>query len=158
MKYSFLLLFCFMSFAMSAQFSVGGRAASFDASHVNWNFSVSKSSDNKVTIEAIANLESGWHIFSSTPGGDGSLTATAFEVDQLAKLKIPIEATESGSAINKNLDGVGEVKYYEHRAIFKISFVAPGDIQTFSGNINFQICNDVMCMAPTTKSFSVTLK
>ena len=158
MKYCLFSLILLFSFAASAQFSVGGRTASFDASHANWSFSVSKNSDNRVTIEALANLESGWHIFSAEPGGDGSLTPTAFEVDQLASLKVAIEATEKGNAIKKEMDGIGSVKYYEHRAVFSITFAAPQQLKTFSGKINFQVCNDVMCMAPTAKSFSVTLK
>jgi hypothetical protein len=157
MRYLLFLFISIISISASAQFSVGGRAGSFDASHVNWTFTVSKV-ENKYTIEAVANLESGWHIFSSAPGGDGSLTPTQIEVEQIANLKIPVETKESGNAIEKDMDGIGVVKYYEHRASFKIVFVAPADLSTFTGKIDFQICNDVMCMAPTTKSFTVTLK
>lgn len=157
MKYLIFCLITFMSFAASAQFSVGGRAGSFDASHVNWTFSISKQ-DNKFVLDAVASLESGWHIFSSEPGGDGSLTATQIEVDQLASLKTPVATKEGGNAIEKDMDGIGKVKYYENRATFKIVFTAPEDIVNFTGKIYFQVCNDIMCMAPTSKSFTVTLK
>lgn len=157
MKYIFLCLALIAGFSASAQFSVGGKHNTFDETHIKWDFTVSQV-ENKYTIEATAALENGWHIFSANPGGDGSLTPTQIEVNEIASLKIPVEFKESGSLVEKNLEGIGEVKYYEHKATFKITFVVSADIKSFTGNIAYQICNDVMCMAPTTKSFSVNVK
>jgi hypothetical protein len=96
--------------------------------------------------------------FSSDPGGDGSLTATQIEIDELQKFKTPIEIENGEGWIENNLEGIGAVRYFEKQGVFTVKFVAPSTVKTFTGNIHFQICNDVMCMAPTSKAFTLSLK
>lgn len=161
MKYLAILFFLQLSvgsIAQSVNIGAGINNSKFDNSHVNWSFSMGKVSDGKIVIEAVASIEDGWHIFSSNPGGDGSLTPTQIEVAELLKFKTPVEFTEGEGWIEKHMEGIGSVRYFEKQATFRITFVAPANMKTFTGTISFQTCNEVMCMAPTTKSFTVTLK
>ena len=161
MKCLFFLLFALVhleTFAQSGMEIKLPNGEKFDQTHINWNFSIGKLDDTKYVLEAIAMIEDGWHIFSSNPGGDGSLTPTQIEVNELKKFKTPVEFSENEGWIEKDMEGIGSVRYFEKQAIFKIIFAAPANIKTFTGSISFQTCNEVMCMAPTSKSFSVTIK
>lgn len=160
MKYVLFLFLTVAGFASMAQSGAEAKLPTnekFDASHVFWRFSIGKHED-KTIIQAIATIEDGWHIFSSDPGGDGSLTATQIEIDELQKFKTPIEIENGEGWIEHHLEGIGSVKYFEKQAVFTSKFVAPSTIKTFTGNVHFQICNDVMCMAPTSKAFTLSLK
>ncbi len=160
MKYLFFLLFTLGSLTTMAQTGAESKLPpnqKFDNSHVLWKFSIGKAGDKNM-IEATAIVEDGWHIFSSDPGGDGSLTPTLIEVNELQKFKTPVEHGSHEGWIETNMEGIGSVRYFEKQAVFSIKFAAPPNMKTFTGNVQFQICNDVMCMAPTSKEFTVSLK
>lgn len=154
MRYLFLLFMAFMGVSAHGQMALQIKP---DDGHVKWTFTISEK-ENKYTIHAMASLENGWHVFSANPGGDGSLTSTQIEVNEIMKLKAPVEFREEGHPIEKDMEGIGVVKYFENQASFSITFAAPDNIKSFTGNIAYQICNDKMCMAPATKLFSVTIK
>jgi hypothetical protein len=61
-----------------------------------------------------------------------------------------------GKEISKNMEGVGLVNYYEHEVVFKIN-VEPYQVHSVTGNISYQLCNDMMCLPPTEVPFNIKL-
>lgn len=155
MKYLLIMFAIFCTIHSFAQTTTS--KLSFDNTHTNWNFDIVKQ-ENKYLVRASVLLETGWHIFSSNPGGDGSLTSTELEINELKKQKTSIEFKEFGELHEKEIAGIGSVRFYENNAVFQIEFNELTNIKTLNGSVNFQICNDEMCMAPATKNFTLTIK
>ncbi len=122
-----------------------------------WSFDAKKE-NNKVIITANCLLKDDWHIFSSKEFGDGTISPTQLSIEHISdEVNHPIY-TEKGNLIDSEIEGIGPVKYFLGKASYQIEFEAPQNSKTFKGEIAYQICNEVMCQAPTTKSFTVTLK
>lgn len=125
---------------------------------VKWTFqAIPMSTEGKYTIVAHADIESGWHVFSNNPGGDGLLIPTEMSVDSNDKsIKVDGPMQIDGKLITKEMDGVGVVNYYEHKASFKLTIVGKSE-QIIKGVISYQLCNEQMCLPPTDVPFSIKL-
>jgi hypothetical protein len=124
---------------------------------VKWNFYTEKAKDAEVyTIYAKATIEAGWHVFSPTPGGDGLLIPTQLTFDHPEKFREINAMIVDGKEISKNMEGVGLVHYFEHEVVFKVN-VEAYETHTVTGNVSFQLCNDMMCLPPTEVPFSIKL-
>jgi|688.fasta_scaffold52812_2 DsbC/DsbD-like thiol-disulfide interchange protein len=124
---------------------------------VKWSFYSLKDKEAEVyTIYAKATIEDGWHVFSPTPGGDGLLIPTQLTFDHPEKFREMNAMQVEGKEISKNMEGVGLVNYYEHEVIFKIN-VEPYQAHSVTGNISYQLCNDMMCLPPTEVPFNIKL-
>jgi thiol:disulfide interchange protein DsbD len=120
---------------------------------VHWSFSVKKTGQGQYSVMADARIVDKWHIYAMQPGGDGSLIGTSMQFENGVKLlSQPKELTPARE----------EVLMDEHVRLHsgKASIVAtlsgkPG--QTIKGSVEYQACNDRMCLPPKTQSFTLTL-
>lgn len=155
----FFFTFLFYSFNVFAQTksdpSIGIKENSNEL--IQWNFSISKA-DNLVTIQANCRLQKEWHIFSTTEFGDGSIAPTNITIEGIDKEKNHSEILEVGDLLENDIEDMGHVKYFKNNVGFSITFETPKDKKIFNGEVSYQLCNDIMCMAPTSKKFTVTLK
>lgn len=105
-------------------------------------------------VEAKATLQSGWHIFTNEPGGDGLLMPTDFVLDADSALTNigPIELV--GQVTRKEIEGMGVVNYFENEAIFRRTITLNEKVQ-LSGSMHYQICNDEMCLPPAEELFLI---
>ena len=105
-------------------------------------------------VYAKAKLDSGWHVFTHEPGGDGLLIATNFDFDQNPAIEqmTPIEI--EGKVIQKEMDGMGMVSYFEKEAIFKRTITLTNKVE-LTGIVRFQVCNDEMCLPPAEDLFYI---
>jgi thiol:disulfide interchange protein DsbD len=105
-------------------------------------------------VEAKATLQSGWHIFTNEPGGDGLLMPTAFDFDADPALTDigPIELV--GTVTQKEIEGMGVVNYFENEARFRRTITLKEKIQ-LSGSLHYQICTDEMCLPPAEELFLI---
>ncbi|MGI9191851.1 MAG: protein-disulfide reductase DsbD domain-containing protein [Chitinophagaceae bacterium] len=146
MKHLLLLLCCvFGALATQAQFN----------SPVKWTFKMEEDTiPNQYIVMAKATLDSGWHIFTNEPGGDGLLMPTEFVIDADSAITdiSPIELL--GTVIQKEIDGTGLVNYFEKEARFK-RIVTLKEKIPLTGSMHFQICNDEMCLPPTEELFLI---
>lgn len=146
MKHLLILLFCLMqALGTQAQFN----------SPIQWKFSMEEDTlPNQYIIMAKATLDSGWHIFTNEPGGDGLLMPTDFvlEADSAIIDITPIELV--GTVIQKEIDGTGIVNYFEKTAGFRRVVTLKEKIP-LSGSMHFQICNDEMCLPPAEEMFLI---
>lgn len=125
---------------------------------VKWHFSITPLSKTATyTIKAKANIEAGWHLFTTTPGGDGLLIPTALTLDNIEKVEVQGETTNTGSVITKEMEGMGVVNYFEKEATYELTFKNKGE-KRITGNVYFQLCNDKMCLPPTEVKFDLNLE
>ncbi|MCW3094252.1 MAG: sugar transporter [Ferruginibacter sp.] len=125
---------------------------------ISWSYAAKKLADNKYEIHITANPPSGWHIYSQlTP--DGGPIPTTFKFNNNALLALQGKVGEKGKVItyfDKNFKV--NVKYFEGKADFVQVVMLKGKIKTnVSGEVESMICNDRVCMPPTTEKFSISL-
>jgi DsbC/DsbD-like thiol-disulfide interchange protein len=123
------------------------------ADPTTWSYEAKKINADEYELTFKLKLEEGWHIWSLTPGGDGYEIIPSFKLDKgTAKSKL----TESGHANTVLMEGVdNKVTYLSGEVEYKQVVKAKGD--KITGEHEYQICNDKMCLPPKTKKFEIAL-
>ena len=101
-------------------------------------------------------LDKGWHIWSLTPGGDGTLIPPSFTFNK-GSYSLAGEIGEQGMATEMNFEGVdGKVRFYMAEAQFTQLIKAhSGDV--VKGEYTYQLCSETTCLAPKTKPFQIRI-
>ncbi len=141
-----LCAFLWIGFAAKAQLV---------ADPTTWTYEAKKVSANEYELIFHVVLTDGWHIFSQQPG-DEFLIPPSFtfkdKVKQIGKVQ------ENGKLMTEKMEGIDNlVRFYEHKVDFvqKVQVDGPGKI---TGEHEYQVCNDKMCLPPKTMSFVFELK
>ena len=123
-----------------------------------WTFEAKKVSGNKYQIITHLQLEKGWHIYAMKPGGDGTLVAPEITVDKNSKVKLSGGVKEKGKLVTQTMEGIdGKVNMYSGKVDY-IQMATIDGATTVSGTYSYQICNDRMCLPPTTKKYTLSVK
>lgn len=140
-----LFLFSLMAIATAQQPPVGDPA--------KWSYEAKKINADEYELTFKLKLEEGWHIWSLTPGGDGYEIVPSFKVDKaIPKGKV----TESGHSETVLMEGMdNKVTYLSGDIEYKQLVKVKGDKVT--GEHEYQVCNDRMCLPPKTLKFEVQL-
>lgn len=150
MKTLFFAFIAFCSISLTAQ--AQGRAAS---NPVHWQFSIRKMENDVYRFEAKATLDAGFHIWAQDPGGDGSLIPTSFTAEQLQNGSWVGDWKETTQPKVQKLDFIdGDIRWHEKAITFYRDFKARrGD--RVKGAVQYQSCNDQMCLPPAIENFVV---
>ena len=120
---------------------------------VTWKYTITEDTiPNQYILEAKAILQSGWHIFTNEPGGDGLLMATTFDIDADSSITHIGDIELAGKVIKKEFEGVGLVNYFEGEGIFRRTVTMKEKVD-ITGTMHYQICNDEMCLPPAEDLF-----
>ncbi len=120
----------------------------------DWKFSIKKKDATHYTLTASTTIKSGWHIYGLNPGGEGELIGTSFIWDA--------GSVKADGAINEVTPAKSEtildekVNLHSGKAVFSVALSGKSG-QTASGSVEYQACNDMMCLPPKKKTFSVKL-
>ncbi|MBC7874003.1 MAG: hypothetical protein H7Y01_08405 [Ferruginibacter sp.] len=127
---------------------------------VTWSFTAVKVSDKMYEIHMKANIQPGWHLYSQTQPADAVNMPTEFTVNanplftregkikEVGKMELMKDATLGISAnqYSTTVDFVQKVKL-------------KGNVKTnFTGNVEFQTCDDKKCLPPKKVNFSIVLQ
>lgn len=123
------------------------------ADPTTWSYEAKKLNADEYELTFKLKLEEGWHIWSLTPGGDGYEIVPSFKVNMATpKGKV----TESGHAETVLMEGMdNKVTYLSGAIEYKQVVKTKGDKLT--GEHEYQVCNDKMCLPPKTLKFEVAL-
>lgn len=125
---------------------------------ISWTFSAKKLPGNKYELHMTATPPAGWHVYSqNTP--DGGPIPTTFTFNNNALTTLTGKVKEVGKTVkyfDKNFKV--NVVYFEGKADFVQVVTVKGKIKTnISGEIESMICNDKICMPPSTEKFNIAL-
>lgn len=120
----------------------------------DWKFSVKKKDATHYTLIANTSIQAKWHIYAIKPGGDGELIGTSFQFDK-GGAKVNGDVKELTPAKQEMLMDE-KVNLHSGKATFSVSIIGKQG-QTISGTVEYQACNDMMCLPPKNKKFSVKL-
>ena|ERR1043165_2599174 len=133
---------------------VTGAHAQMIQDPTNWTFSAKKKDATHYVLTANTTIKSGWHIYGLNPGGDGSLIGTSVKLDagQVNAEGAVMEVTPAKPTTLMD----EKVNLHSGKATFSV-IVAGKKGQVANGSVEYQACNDMMCLPPKTKKFSVKL-
>jgi thiol:disulfide interchange protein DsbD len=120
----------------------------------SWNFSVKKHDATHYTLTANTTIKPKWHIYGIQPGGEGELIGTSFQFDG-GGAKADGKVKEETPAVATTLLDE-RVNLHSDNATFKVNVVGKKG-QMISGTVEYQACNDMMCLPPKKQKFSVKL-
>jgi DsbC/DsbD-like thiol-disulfide interchange protein len=148
MKRIFLLLLVILSLPSFGQ----------DLNPVSWTFTSAKDSTSKFQIiEIKASIQPGWHVFTADPGGDGLLIPTTVTFDTKKELSQLSPMAIEGNLHTEKMDGIGIVNYYDGDVYYRYKVEVNTNV-TLTGKVEFQTCNNQMCLPPKEIEFTINLK
>ena len=123
-----------------------------------WKYEVKKVSGNTYQFIFHLSLKAGWHIWSLHPGGDGYEIAPSFTFNNNTRVKLKGDMMEKGKATITAMEGIeGKITYYSGKVDYIQAATVEGKGKVF-GTLNYQVCNDKMCLPPKDKEFVFEVK
>ncbi len=126
---------------------------------VKWHFTVNKTSDTEAELLLKATMDKGWHIYSmQQESNDGPISLTfSFDKSKNYSLNGKILEPAPEKMYDKNFEM--NVKFYEHEVTYKQKIkILSQESFSVKGLLNFQTCNDQMCLPPTDVDFEFKIE
>jgi thiol:disulfide interchange protein DsbD len=128
---------------------------------VSWDVSIEKESSDRYNIIMKATIDKGWHLYSQKQFGEefeGPIP-TEFSYNSAPDtFSLVGETTEP--EITPTFDKVFEIDvvYFEKKAVFiqAIDVINPENLK-ITVEVFYSVCDDVRCLAPETKSFTLDI-
>ena len=116
---------------------------------IRWSTSVEKVSDSEYVLISVADLEEKWHLYSQNVPEFGPIP-TSFSYDNLEnKIVLKGKTIESkGKTVDDPVFGM-KITYFENQAIFKQRVKVNEVINTINATVEYMVCDDEKCLAPT---------
>ncbi|HRO43576.1 MAG TPA: protein-disulfide reductase DsbD family protein [Flavipsychrobacter sp.] len=123
----------------------------------SWSYHVKKKGTNEYELIFHVELKEGWHIFSQN-AGDEFLIPPSFKFKKNGTIKFVGKVSERGKLKTERMEGIDNpINYYEAKADFvQVVKARPG--VSISGEHEYQVCNDKMCLPPKKKNFEFVVK
>ncbi len=122
---------------------------------VKWSFELKDLPSAEKEIVFKANIDSGWHLYDmNLPEGGPVSTSVSFEVLQGVELvDKPVASVQATEVFDKQFDM--NIRWFEHTVSFTQKMKVT-DYKKFrlSGEIEYMVCNDEMCLPPERTPFS----
>lgn len=129
----------------------------FDESHMMWKFLIKKDKD-KIHLIASPGPQDGWSIYSHTNDGNNILKPVSIEINELKDKNIDIEKETIGQPLEMHVDPHGPAWVFNKSCQFIYKFNDIKDIKTYTGTIHYQVVGPDSVLAPSQKSFKLTIK
>jgi thiol:disulfide interchange protein DsbD len=144
---TFLLLFSNVLFAQMVK------------NPVDWTATSKKIANKTYEIHLTATMPSGWHIYSqTTPDGGPVPTNISFIKNPLFQLQGTAKEIGKLEQHNEPLFGV-DVKQFSNKVDFVQVIKLKANVKTSADvAVEFMVCNDKLCLPPSTKKFTIALK
>ena len=124
---------------------------------VKWSYGFKKLNTTEAVVMLKADIESGWHIYSSAqPDGGPVKTSFVFspssEYSLTGSISEPTPVTKYEKAFSMN------VSYFENSVIFRQVVSLNKASTIIKGTLRFMVCNDKQCLPPENVAFTIPVK
>ena len=115
---------------------------------IKWSTAVEKISDTEYQLITTATIDAGWHLYSQKVPEDGPIATTFIYT-------LPEETSLIGKTIEPDGHTVDDpvfqmkIKFFENLAVFKQKIKTTSKVQSVKGIVEFMVCDDSKCLAPT---------
>lgn len=126
---------------------------------VSWTFTARKLGTNTYEIHMTASMQSGWHLYSQVQPEDAIAIPTTFTINNNPLVSLNGKIKEIGK-LEKFRDEELDLSAYQYAK--KVDFVQVINLKrkvktNFTGSVEYQTCDDKMCLPPKTVNFNVAL-
>ena len=123
-----------------------------------WKYEVKKKSATEYQLIFHLELKKDWHIWSMHPGGDGYEIAPSFTFDQHPGIKFKDSVIEKGKSVTTTMAGIdGKITYFTGKVDYIQNIIVKGNGKV-AGKLEYQVCDNKMCLAPKDKDFTFEIK
>ena len=124
---------------------------------VTWSSRAIKLSEKNYEIEYIAEIDSGWHLYSQNLANEDGPKATAFSFTENGySLTGATKEPDAKSVYDPEFDM--EIKYFSNKVTFKQQIViSDANINTIPAEVFFMVCDETKCLPPNTITFNTPL-
>jgi len=138
----------------------GALSGNAQLNPITWTFTSKKTGDKIYEIQMKANIQTKWHLYSQTQPNDAIAMPTTFVINANPLFKLDGKIKEVG-AMEKFKDaelGVS-ANQYSRTVTFTQKIKLKANVKTnFTGNVEYQTCDDHQCLPPKKVNFSVSIK
>lgn len=127
---------------------------------ITWSFTAKKVSDKIYEIHMTATIQTKWHLYSQTQPGDAIANPTTFTINAnpLFTKEGKIKEVGKMEAMHDKDLGVS-ANQYSQTVDFVQKIKLKANVKTnFTGNVEYQTCDDHQCLPPKKVNFSVAIK
>lgn len=113
-------------------------------SPVSWSFNSKKISEKTYEVHLVANIQSGWHLYSQDQPSDAIAIPTSVSINNNPLLKLDGRVKEVGKMekfTDKNL-GISAHQYSNKVDFVQVIKVKSNARTNVSGSVEFQTCDD----------------
>ncbi|HRH36897.1 MAG TPA: protein-disulfide reductase DsbD family protein [Flavobacteriales bacterium] len=132
--------------------------ASQPASPVSWSFSSTAQPNGTINIELTANVESGWHIYSTSLAGNEGPIPTTFSFKPSNQYMAIGNLQEPKAVEQYDPNFAMMVRHHSGKPTFILN-VKPAVAGTFvvEGELEYMVCNSSTCLPPLAVPFKITV-
>lgn len=125
---------------------------------IQWKSEIKHEKDNIYEAVFTATLESGWHVYSKDIKVENAIP-TSFSYPENSSIKLIGPTKEIGKKIEEYSDVFeGTLIYYSNKVEYRQRVEVLGSKPVvFEADVEYQICNDKVCLAPDEETFSFKL-
>jgi thiol:disulfide interchange protein DsbD len=127
---------------------------------VIWSFTSKSLGNKKFEIHMKATIQNGWHLYSQTQPTDAIASPTAFTISANPLLKLDGKIKEIGK-MEKMKDatlGVSANQYSDKVDFVQVIKLNANVKTNFSGNVEYQTCDDKKCLPAKKINFNVAIQ
>lgn len=127
---------------------------------VKFQFDVKDLGKGEYEAVLTAKMEDNWHIYSQDLPEDSGFP-TSFKLSSKEGINTVGKVQEIGKKYDEFSEAFGaQIVYYAKQVLFKQKFKAKNPDKDFkvAAEITYQVCNDRICLAPTTLEFEKAIK
>ncbi|MDZ4795098.1 MAG: protein-disulfide reductase DsbD family protein [Bacteroidota bacterium] len=125
-----------------------------------WTFSATKTGDKLYEIKMKATIQTKWHLYSQKQPEDAIVIPTTFTVNANPLFTLDGKAKEIGK-LEKFKDATLGISahQYSKTVTFVQKIKLKANVKTnFSGNVEYQTCDDHQCLPPKKVKFNVAIQ
>ena len=127
---------------------------------IMWSFSATKTGDKLYEIKMKATIQNKWHLYSQTQPDDAIVIPTTFTINANPLFKLDGKIIETGKMEKFKDKELGvSANQYSSTVTFVQKVKLKAIVKTnFTGNVEYQTCDDHQCLPPKKVNFSIAIK
>lgn len=127
---------------------------------IMWSFTAQKTADKTYEIHMKATIQNKWHLYAQTQPDDAIAIPTTFTINSNPLIKLDGKIKEIGKLEKYKDESLGvSANQYSQSVTFVQTVKLKANVKTnFSGNVEYQTCDDHQCLPPKKVNFSVAIK
>lgn len=139
--------------------AANSNSASNIVTPIKWEFSFNDKGNNKYELVATAQLDEGWHLYTTDLPSDDGPIPTTFTFAENSDVELVGDLQSKGTRKEEyDPNFMLDLSFYEKEASFVQEFKLLNEDAEFKGSVEYMVCDDMRCLPPEIEEFAFSLK